>query len=372
MVHHNLASGACIPLSPDQSHYLINVMRILKKGNRRNQQSATKDIDGITVGRDCIRIFNGENGEWLAKVRISSQEQNKSSNHEEGRSTKRGRSSKHSDRISLMAECIFQLRPQDLIDDKRPSIMFVPLKKQPRMKLMVEKCTELGVGKLIPVTSDHMEGGASMALLASKSNESDLDVIYGGHGRTGDIEKVRIDKLELQSIEASEQCERLGIPTITIDVGLAQHESSQCALWSVQDLVRQWCYEWEDNHHLNEDRDLEDLVERAQVDSARLTQAGSRVLLICRERVSGEVADEGRVKTVPVLQALRDNQHVSFLVGPEGGWSNEEEEMFDEICCKYSGNDTPVKCISLGSSVLRAETACMLAVGAWALVHDSQ
>ena len=46
--------------------------------------------------------------------------------------------------------------------------------------------------------------------------------------------------------------------------------------------------------------------------------------------------------------------------------------MFDEVCSKYIGmKDAPVQCVSLGSNVLRAETASMLAIGAWSLMNDS-
>ena len=85
--------------------------------------------------------------------------------------------------------------------------------------------------------------------------------------------------------------------------------------------------------------------------------------MICRERGNGDDA-------VPVLQALHRNERVSFLVGPEGGWSADEEELFDDVCSKFADQDaSPVRCVSLGSSVLRAETACLMAVGAWALTE---
>ena len=67
----------------------------------------------------------------------------------------------------------------------------------------------------------------------------------------------------------------------------------------------------------------------------------------------------------PVLDILPGNKKVAFMIGPEGGWSLEEEDLFDNVC-----NEQSVRCVSLGSSVLRAETACMIAVGAWSLVHS--
>lgn len=322
-----LRSGSCIPLSPDQTHYLINVMRILKK--RKRKQSV--HIEGNDDTRDCVRIFNNSDGEWLAKVEEQEHESPGGSNNSRNRRGG-GRLPKVNTGVSLVAQCIRQLRTQDedCNEDDRPWILFAPLKKQPRMKLMIEKCTELGVGILNPVTSDRMEGGALMCIQ-------------------------QFDKLELQCIEASEQCERLGVPVLTKELALTQCDSSKdTSLWNVRDIVNHWCYDWEDEGEYTTDGKQ---------------HSGKRALLICRER--GDTKED-RVRVVPVLQALHGNQRVAFLVGPEGGWSAEEEKVFDEICSKYSGRgDAPIQCISLGSSVLRAETACMMAVGAWALVHDS-
>ena len=62
---------------------------------------------------------------------------------------------------------------------------------------------------------------------------------------------------------------------------------------------------------------------------------------------------------------------LAFLVGPEGGWSPEEDAMFDAYGGSGCGSGTRdrngVVNVSLGTTVLRAETAAMMAVGAWAL-----
>jgi len=339
----SLSSGALVTLSPDQTHYLTNVMRFFKK--RKNKSKTVDDNgDDVDTARDCIRIFDGENGEWLAKVEISAQQHRDDSSDGKGRIRKRSRSQKHNKDVSLVARCILQLRTQD-DNNERPWVLFAPVKKVPRMKIMIEKCTELGAGRMVPVISDRMEGGALMAsFFDSNCDESNLDVIYGG--QSSREKDYSFDKLELQAIEAAEQCERLSIPSITGEVPLAvSSNSSRDALWNVQDLVKQW----------EEGRIL------SGVDG--IGMVGDRTLLICRERASSGV--------VPVLEALQCNRRVSFLVGPEGGWSLEEEELFDQICSRYGGmEDPPVRCVSLGSSVLRAETASMMAVGAWALVND--
>lgn len=347
-----LSTGSMVPLLPEQTHYLIKVMRIMnnRRMNRRQQRSCEVDNEAR------IRIFNGEDGEWLAKVHLSIPgHELESSVKSKNRGKRNGRS--HNGRggdDSLVAECILQLRAQDYADDDRPWVLFVPLKKQPRMKIMIEKCTELGVGRLISVASDRMEGEASAALLGIRGD----DIFKGDQA---DDNKLRIDKLEIQAIEASEQCERLGIPIITCDLGLSLHEKSSGELLTIRDVVEEWCRAWE----AEEGRDVAKSID--QVDAFKIVSKRNtrRVLLICRERGHG-----GEV--VPVLQALHDNKRVSFLVGPEGGWSANEEELFDEICSKYAGQDeSPVQCVSLGSSVLRAETACLMAVGAWTLMEKS-
>ncbi|KAL7543999.1 hypothetical protein ACHAXR_013428 [Thalassiosira sp. AJA248-18] len=359
-----MASGALVPLSPDQTHYLTKVMRIFKK--RKNKH--VENSDGTTIGRDCIRIFNGENGEWLAKVHAPAEQQNESSNG-------KGRNRRQNKDVPLLAECILQLRPQPSNEDDGPWILLVPLKATKRMKIVIEKCTELGVGRIVPVASDLMEGGALAALLGSNGNSggANIDMVYGGHNdsRENDCSDVSFGKLTLQSIEAAEQCERLGVPIITNDVALSQHKSSQDSLWDARAIVKQWCHDWVESNHFNGDGDGGTTNSKSDTEIIRSTPSEKRVLLICRERGSSGGTNDGRARVMPVLQALHASQRVAFLVGPEGGWSVEEEELFDEICSNYNGrDDAPIKCVSLGSSVLRAETASLIAVGAWALSID--
>eukprot|EP00584_Thalassiosira_punctigera_P011131 CAMPEP_0172529192 /NCGR_PEP_ID=MMETSP1067-20121228/3333_1 /TAXON_ID=265564 ORGANISM="Thalassiosira punctigera, Strain Tpunct2005C2" /NCGR_SAMPLE_ID=MMETSP1067 /ASSEMBLY_ACC=CAM_ASM_000444 /LENGTH=353 /DNA_ID=CAMNT_0013313197 /DNA_START=414 /DNA_END=1475 /DNA_ORIENTATION=- len=347
-----LRSGTLVHLSSDQAHYLTNVMRILKKRK-------SKRVEDSSLGKDCVRIFDGENGEWLAKVHISTDQQNESSSGR-GRSRRDGRSPRRNRDLSLVAECALQLRTQNSEDD-RPWVLFAPIRSRSRMKIMIEKCTELGVGRMIPVTSDRIEGAALMALFESNSKEATLDAVYGGYKQPQeqDHRVPSFGKLEVHAIGAAEQCERLSIPFVTNDLPLSgMSDNSPNTLLKVQDFLKEWCDDWEKRHHLSGDRDV--------------STSNTRVLLICRERASGADTNDVKARVMPVLQALRGRQRVSFLVGPEGGWSVEEEEMFDETCSKYGGDFSPVQSVSLGASVLRAETACVIAVGAWALMHDSK
>lgn len=92
-----------VTLSPEQSHYLLNVLR-KKEG-------------------DQVLLFNGQQGEWLALIKMHGKK-------------------------DLSALCETLIRPQS----KAPTVWlgFSPLKKH-RQDFLIEKTTELGVGALMPL-----------------------------------------------------------------------------------------------------------------------------------------------------------------------------------------------------------------------------
>ena len=329
-----LTQSGVVALSPEQTHYLTKVMRLFKK----RKLVDGSETDDATSGKDCVRVFNGQDGEWLAKVRVPSH------TDEDSTKNRKRRPSKQRNEGTLEAECLVELRRQTVHDVCRPWLLCVPLKNQSRMKLMIEKCTELGVGAIILAKSDRLDGSIFLGTSGHRNDLEIFDAVYGGQGNLRDenVSGLSLEKLRLQAIEASEQCERLSIPCITsgsssmIQGGKVIRESID----TVKDIVRMWCDDWNQS------------------------SGEARKLMICRER------SEQNTDVQPVLSALRDNKNVAFLVGPEGGWSKEEETMFDALCSQYIGEESPIQSVSLGSSVLRAETACMMAVGAWSLVHD--
>lgn len=329
-----LTQSAVVTLSPEQTHYLTKVMRLFKK----RKLADGSENDDLTSGKNCVRLFNGQDGEWLAKVRVPL-------HTDEGSNTNRKRRpSRQRSEEPLEAECLVELRRQNVHDFCRPWLLCVPLKNQSRMKLMIEKCTELGVGAIILAKSDRMDGSIFLGASGNRNDLEIFDAVYGGQGNLRDenFSGLSVEKLRLQAIEASEQCERLSIPCITSDTSsiIEGRKDIRESIETVKDIVRLWCDHW--NRKNGE----------------------ARKLMICRER------SEQNNDVQPVLNALRENKNVAFLVGPEGGWSKEEESMFDAICSQYIGEESPIQSVSLGSSVLRAETACIMAVGAWSLVHD--
>ena len=224
-------------------------------------------IDGKKKSR--LRLFDGQSGEWLAQIQVTGTR----------------------NRVDVHATCLQQLQPQTV--ENGPWVIFAPLKKA-RVKQLLEKCTELGAGRFVAVQTERTDPGSLRDLIGS------------------------VDKLALQIVEASEQCERLTLPTLT------SHHDKEESLVSLKDMLASW-EEQTDRH-----------------------------LLICRERSA---------TTVPVLEKLKGLGKVAFLIGPEGGWSADEEYLFQE----WMQTSTMIHSVSLGSNVLRAETAAMTAVIAFGL-----
>ena len=118
------------------------------------------------------------------------------------------------------------------------------------------------------------------------------------------------------------------------------------------------------------------------ISSTSFDTFGPRTLLVCREREA--------MNSINILQALKaghtnakitdDNldftiqkqmqqaKTYAFLIGPEGGWSQREEEVLDNYASKFP---SIIQSVSLSDNkymILRAETAAIMAIGAWALV----
>lgn len=325
----SLREGSTITLSYDQSFYLTTVMRIFSKGKKiKNPPDNFKlgfadEDDKFNLPR-CVRVFDGINGEWLCQILEPSQMDE---------STRRSpRKMKQINQI-LQGKCILKLREQNTSQSNTsyPWLFFAPIKKQ-RAKLLVEKCTEIGVARFTPVMTEHTDPAAAMSFIIENSNSSESKcddpsaVLYGISDTKRDCLK-DIEKLSVVAVEAAEQSEQLMVPEIS---ALDHYE------WTFERDVKHLLHYWVLNHECD------------------------RVLLICRERT------EDRPNVTPLLQALDKchNQSVAFLIGPEGGWSGLEEELFDEYCSK---NPESILGISLGSNILRAETAGITAIAGYSL-----
>ena len=138
-----LGNGASVELDPKQANYLGNVMR-------------------LGVGAELL-VFDGSSGEWLARIADASKKRMTLS---VGRKT----------------------REAEIVPDVW--LAFAPVKRA-QTDWLVEKATELGAARLIPVMTQRTVA-----------------------------ERVRLDRLESIAIEAAEQCGRTRVPRITAPMQL--------------------------------------------------------------------------------------------------------------------------------------------------------
>lgn len=132
-----LAAGASVELDAGQANYLGNVLR-------------------LGVG-DAALLFDGANGEWVARVA------------EVGKK-----------RMTMVADR--PGRPQEAVPDL--TLAFAPVKRT-QTDWLIEKATELGVARLQPVMT-----------------------------RRTVAERVKLERLHSIAIEAAEQCNRTSLPGI--------------------------------------------------------------------------------------------------------------------------------------------------------------
>ncbi len=224
----DLGAGGVVALGRDQANYLVNVLRL---------------HDGAGV-----HIFNGRDGEWLARLR------------REGRRD---------------ASLVIDVRTRVQAGGPDLHYLFAPLKRS-RLDYMVQKATELGAARLSPVLTRH-----TMA------------------------ERVNLDRMRANVIEAAEQCGILRVPEVTDPMPIAK---------------------------------------------ALATFESTRTLVFC---------DEDAPVTSPIdALAKVARGPVAVLIGPEGGFAPDERERLVAM--------PNVVRLALGPRIMRADTA---AVAAMALVN---
>jgi 16S rRNA (uracil1498-N3)-methyltransferase len=136
-VDHPLSPGQSVPLSRGQAHYLFGVMRL--------------------VATDHVLLFNGQDGEYLAEVIVSGKRNG-----------------------GLV--CVNQTRP--LLSPPDLWLLFAPIKKA-RTDFIVEKATEMGATRIIPVKTQFTNS-----------------------------DRINRDRLQAHATEAAEQCGRTTVPKL--------------------------------------------------------------------------------------------------------------------------------------------------------------
>lgn len=204
-----------------------------------------------------LLLFNGRDGEWSAELALRG---------------KKGAS----------ARVTAQTRPQAVEPDVW--LCFAPIKRA-RIDYIAEKATELGIAVLQPVLTQHTA-----------------------------VERVNVERLRANAVEAAEQTERLSVPQVRPPVDLMR-------------LLSQW-------------------------------PVGRR-LLMCDETGGGP-------PIVEALAGLDDAARAApwgIVIGPEGGFAGAELTALRRM--------KDVMAVGLGPRILRADTAALAALACWqALVGD--
>ena len=192
----------------------------------------------------AILVFNGRDGEWRAALQALG---------------KRG--------------AALELRERTRAQESGPDLwyLFAPIKRS-RLDYMVQKAVEMGVSRLVPLLTQHTIA-----------------------------ERVNLDRMRSNAIEAAEQCGILSLPEVAEPAKLSS-------------LVAEW--------------------------------PPTRALIFC---------DEGAPQHNP-LAALAPIPRgpLAVLIGPEGGFSEAERQSISAKPFAHS--------ISLGPRILRADTAAVAAL----------
>lgn len=337
----------------------------------------------MPTGAD-VRIFNPQQGEWLA------------------RTCGRG-----AGRIDAL-EALTLLRPPPLTRSPMgrviaapardgefiavaedvvpgPWLLFAPLKQHSgRVQWLLEKAVELGVETMIPIVTDYVQLGSSSGV-HKLSNPSSLaatpDRTYGVPCCALTLTEAIVssqfelqykDKAQRWIVGAVEQSERLTIPSLLPPMSLAHaltllgaHTPSAATMSSNQ---------IEGAESSAPHRKGIPKIAQATGGGGVVTPAHPTVFTVI-------VADEEAPASSSLLSALANLQSHShsqggllashtrvaaLVVGPEGGWSSSERAVFQagEAAVGSSHVSSCIRRVSLGSNVLRSETAaiCMLAV----------
>lgn len=144
-IDHPLEAGQAVPLTGDQAHYLSGVMR-------------------LPAGAE-IEVFNGRDGAWSAVI---------------------AQAGKRGGMLRVGAQVALQRDAPDVW------LIFAPIKKA-RTDFIVEKATELGAARILPVQTDFTNS-----------------------------ERIRQDRLQAHAVEAAEQCGGTFVPPVDDLVPLAR------------------------------------------------------------------------------------------------------------------------------------------------------
>ena len=191
---------------------------------------------------DEILVFDNQTGEWLSRVM-----------------------SINRDNVVLQ----ILKKEKDMSRESDIWLLFAPI-KQYRLNITIQKATELGVSKLIPCTTNYTNNNF-----------------------------INYKNLNLNIIEAAEQCERLTLPVLEKEIQL-------------------------ENYLLNHSED--------------------RALIFCNEK---KLSSKSMFSQI--IKIKDKFKKWTLLIGPEGGFSENEIDKIEKSSNCFS--------VSLGTRILRSDTA---------------
>jgi 16S rRNA (uracil1498-N3)-methyltransferase len=194
-----------------------------------------------------VRLFNGTDGEWSATIESISKK-------------------------SVILALEGQTHPQAGVPDLW--LLLAPVKKAP-FDFIVQKATELGVARIQPVFT-----------------------------RRTIVDRVNLERMQANVIEAAEQCERLCIP---------------------------------------------ELAEPAKLEHVLSTWDNARSLAFCDE--AGNAAPAAKAFTE------KSGRRWAILTGPEGGFDATERDAIRALSFTVP--------VTLGPRIMRADTAAITAIAVW-------
>ncbi len=229
--------GSCIRLSPGESHHLIRVLRL----NRDDE----------------VFVFDGCGKEYRCKVdKVENQH--------------------------AVLEIVEAL--SDEVESLLQLTLAQALAKGEKFDLVVQKATELGVSRIVPIASEH----ADLKLNREQAEK-------------------KVERWQRISLEALKQCGRRRLVEISKPLALM------------------------------------DFLKASREEASR--RVSQNAVIYFHERGGSLIKD--------VLAELVDKRAVVAVIGPEGGWSDDEIKLMNERGCLA---------VTLGRRVLRTETAAIVAV----------
>jgi 16S rRNA (uracil1498-N3)-methyltransferase len=188
----------------------------------------------------------------------------------------------------------------DMVECPRQLTLAQALAKGEKFDLIIQKATELGVSRIVPL----------MTRYADVKLEEQL------------VER-RLERWRRISLEALKQCGRRRLVDIARPLTLSQFLESVA--------------------HLNVAH-AASLRSQETGETARKPAACATLLLF---------SERGGVAITKALEGIPNSNSIVAFVGPEGGWSSDELELLERHSAKP---------VSLGPRILRTETAAVVAI----------